>query len=43
MMISRLVGQVTATSQESREILGAMDQTGQQFSDKMSKDTPSLR
>jgi hypothetical protein len=40
MMISRLVGQVTETSQESREILGK--QTGPQLSDKIPKDTPSL-
>jgi hypothetical protein len=42
-MISRLVGQVTETSQASREIIGAMNQTGQQLSDKIPKDTPSLR
>ena len=43
MMISKLVGQVTNNSQESGDILGAIDHTGQQFSDGRLKDTPSLR
>ena len=44
MMISKLVGQVTTdTSQESRDIRRAIDQTGQQLSDKRPKDTPLIR